>query len=103
MMSNDTLLQLDELKVHFFTDEGLVKAVNGVSYSLKRGKTLCVVGESGSGKSVSARAILQLVQRPGKIVGGKINYFQEVAPEKYKKLDIASLDPRGREVSSHSW
>jgi len=97
-MSENILLELDELKVHFFTDEGLVKAVNGVSYTLKRGKTLCIVGESGSGKSVSARAILQLVGRPGKIVGGSINYHQEVAPDKHKRVNITSLDPRGREI-----
>jgi oligopeptide/dipeptide ABC transporter ATP-binding protein len=97
-MPNEILLELDDLKVHFFTDEGLVKAVNGVSYRLKRGKTLCVVGESGSGKSVSARAILQLVQRPGKIIGGNINYFQEVSPGKHERLEITSLDPRGRKI-----
>lgn len=101
MMSENaanTLLELNDLKVHFFTDEGLVKAVDGVTYSLQRGKTLCIVGESGSGKSVSARAILQLVQRPGKIVGGSIVYYQEVAPEKSKRLDISSLDPHGIEI-----
>lgn len=94
-MSNDTLLEVDDLKIHFFTDEGLVKAVDGVSYTLKRGKTLCIVGESGSGKSVSSRAILQLLQRPGKIVGGKINYYQEAT---HKQIEITSLDPRGREI-----
>jgi oligopeptide/dipeptide ABC transporter ATP-binding protein len=97
-MSNEILLDLDDLKVHFFTNEGLVKAVDGVSYQLKRGKTLCVVGESGSGKSVSARAIMQLVQKPGKIIGGKINYHQEVSPGKYQKLEITSLKPNGREI-----
>ena len=97
-MSDDILLEFDDLKVHFFTNEGLVKAVDGVSFTLKRGKTLCVVGESGCGKSVSARAILQLVQRPGRIVGGKINYYEEVAPDSYKRLDITALDPRGKEI-----
>ena len=97
-MTHEILLELDDLKIHFFTDEGLVKAVNGVSYQLKRGKTLCVVGESGSGKSVSARAVLQLIQRPGKIMGGKVNYFQEISPGKYKGIEITSLDPRGKEI-----
>lgn len=97
-MSKNVLLELDDLKVHFFTDEGPVKAVNGVSYTLKRGKTLCIVGESGSGKSVSARAILQLVARPGKFMGGSINYYQEVAPNKHKRVDITSLDPHGRDI-----
>ena len=97
-MSNDNLLELDDLKVHFFTDEGQVKAVNGVTYSLKRGRTLCIVGESGSGKSVSARAILQLLQSPGEIVGGAINYYRTIAPGEYKHVDITKLDPRGREI-----
>ena len=94
MSNNNTLLELNDLKVHFFSDEGLVKAVDGVSFSLERSKTLCIVGESGSGKSVSARTILQLVQRPGKIVGGSILYHQQdKAP-----VDIAQLDPRGRDI-----
>lgn len=97
-MSDDLLLEIERLKVHFFTDEGLVKGVDDASYRLKRGKTLCIVGESGSGKSVSARAILQLVQRPGKIVDGKIYYHQEIAPGQHRKIDITALDPRGKEI-----
>ena len=96
--TRNTLLEVNELKVHFFTDEGLVKAVDGVTYSLERGKTLCIVGESGSGKSVSARAILQLVQRPGKIVGGSIVYYQGQNEGKNKCVDITSLDPNGRDI-----
>lgn len=96
--SHENLLELDDLKVYFFTNEGLVKAVDGVSYQLKRGKTLCVVGESGSGKSVSARAIMQLVQKPGKIIGGKINYFQEMSPGAYQKIEITALKPNGRDI-----
>lgn len=94
----NTLLELQELKIHFFTDEGQVKAVDGVSYKLERGKTLCIVGESGSGKSVSARAILQLIQKPGRIVGGKIIYCQEVAPGRHQSVDITALNPRGSEI-----
>jgi oligopeptide/dipeptide ABC transporter ATP-binding protein len=96
-MIDDVLLELEDLKIHFFTDEGLVKAVDGVSYALKRGRTLCVVGESGSGKSVSARAILQLIQKPGKIVGGRIHYYQDT-PAGTKRTNIATLDPRGKEI-----
>ncbi|WP_240550066.1 ABC transporter ATP-binding protein [Phototrophicus methaneseepsis] len=93
------LLRVEDLKVHFFTDEGVVKAVDGLSYDLERGKTLCLVGESGSGKSVSARALLQLIGRPGKIVNGRIFYYPE--PEeggKSKPVDIAALSPKSREV-----
>ncbi|CAG0992018.1 partial Oligopeptide transport ATP-binding protein OppF, partial [Anaerolineae bacterium] len=60
-VSSDLLLEVRDLKLHFFADEGVVKALDGISYTIQRGKTLCVVGESGSGKSVAARAILQIV------------------------------------------
>jgi oligopeptide/dipeptide ABC transporter ATP-binding protein len=97
-LSQDPLLVIKDLKVHFFTGEGLVKAVDGLSYSIQRGKTLCIVGESGSGKSVCARAILQLVRRPGKIVDGSIVYYQSQLNEKPKAIDITSLKPNGSEI-----
>ncbi len=97
MSDNNILLELRDLKVHFFTDEGVVKAVDGVTYTVRRGKTLCIVGESGSGKSVAARAILQIVHRPGKIVGGTILYHQ-AQPGGDKTVDITSLDPRGAAI-----
>ena len=77
--NSNVLLDVNDLKLHFFTDEGIVKAVDGVSYTIQRGKTLCVVGESGSGKSVAARAILQIVHPPGKIVSGNITYHRPLA------------------------
>jgi len=61
------LLEVKDLRTSFFTDAGEVKAVNGVSYSLERGKVLGIVGESGSGKSVSAYSILQILAPTGKI------------------------------------
>lgn len=67
------LLQVRDLKTHFFTDEGVVKAVDGVSYDLEEGETLGLVGESGCGKSVSALSLLRLIPSPpGKIVGGEV-------------------------------
>ena len=66
------LLQVEDLQVHFFIDEGTVRAVDGVSFSLEQGKTLGIVGESGSGKSVIGQTILRIVPSPGKIVNGKI-------------------------------
>ena len=66
------LLEVKNLRTHFFTQDGVVKAVDGVSFSLDDGKTLGVVGESGCGKSVAAMSILGLVSRPGKIVEGEI-------------------------------
>jgi len=67
------LLQVRDLRTHFFTDEGVVKAVDGVSYDIEEGETLGLVGESGCGKSVSALSILRLIPNPpGKIVGGQV-------------------------------
>ena len=66
------LLEVSDLRTSFFTDAGEVKAVNGVSYNLDRGKVLGIVGESGSGKSVSAYSIMQILAGTGKIVGGSI-------------------------------
>jgi peptide/nickel transport system ATP-binding protein len=66
------LLQLQDLRTHFFTQDGTVKAVDGVTFSIDNAKTLGVVGESGCGKSVTAMSILRLISRPGRIVGGKI-------------------------------
>jgi len=68
-----TLLQVRDLKTQFFTEEGVVRAVDGVSYDVEEGETLGLVGESGCGKSVSALSILRLIPNPpGKIVGGEI-------------------------------
>jgi oligopeptide/dipeptide ABC transporter ATP-binding protein len=73
--SAQALLEVDDLQTHFFTPDGVIRAVNGVSYSLKPGETLGVVGESGCGKSVTALSILRLISSPpGRIVGGAIRF-----------------------------
>ena len=71
-MSNGALLQVEGLRMHFFTKAGVVKAVDDVSFSVDRGKILGLVGESGSGKSMTGYAILGLVDPPGRIVEGSI-------------------------------
>ncbi len=98
--SSDVLLEMRDLKLHFFTDEGVIKAVDGVSYVVYQGKTLCIVGESGCGKSVAARAILQIVHRPGKIVAGKILYYQPLPSGGVRTIDITALSPTGPEIRS---
>ena len=70
-MSDDLnlLLEVENLKTYFYLEQGVVRAVDGVSFSLKRGETLGIVGESGCGKSVTARSILRLLPQPiGRIV-----------------------------------
>ena len=71
----DPVLEIDNLQTYFFTPAGVVRAVDGVSYSVRPGQTLGVVGESGSGKSVTALSILRLIARPpGRIVGGSVRF-----------------------------
>jgi len=70
------LLEVEELQTHFFTSAGIVRAVDGVSYTVEEGETVAVVGESGCGKSVSALSILRLIPwPPGRIVGGSIRFM----------------------------
>jgi peptide/nickel transport system ATP-binding protein len=95
-MTSDTILKVNDLKTYFKTRTGTFKAVDGVSFELKRGNTLCVVGESGSGKSVTARSILQIVDRPGKIEGGSIVLTRQDGSQ----IDLAKLDPRGEDIRS---
>ena len=73
-----TLLDIRNLETHFFTDEGVVKAVDGVSYDVQEGETLGIVGESGCGKSVGAMSVMRLIpEPPGKIVGGEVIFEGE--------------------------
>lgn len=77
MENKEELLIINNLKTHFFTDKGLVPAVDGVSLSVKRGQIIGIVGESGCGKSITSLSILKLVSEPGKIVGGEIIFEGE--------------------------
>jgi oligopeptide/dipeptide ABC transporter ATP-binding protein len=71
---SDPLLQVRDLKVQFFTDDGAVRAVDGISFDIRSGEILGMVGESGCGKSVTALSILRLLSPTGKIVSGEINF-----------------------------
>ena len=70
--TNETILDVKDLKTYFYTEDGVVKAVDGVDFSVKKGEVLGLVGESGCGKSVSSFSILRLVSPPGRITGGEI-------------------------------
>ncbi|WP_266082232.1 ABC transporter ATP-binding protein [Haladaptatus caseinilyticus] len=74
----DTLLQVKDLKTQFFTEEGVVRAVDGISFDVKKGEIVGLVGESGAGKSVAAQSILRLIDHPGEIVGGEVRFKDEL-------------------------
>jgi peptide/nickel transport system ATP-binding protein len=74
LTASETLLQVEGLRVHFFTPRGVVEAVRGVSLHINRGETLGLVGESGSGKSVTSQVLMGLIQLPGKIVAGEVKW-----------------------------
>jgi oligopeptide transport system ATP-binding protein len=75
--TEDVLLDVNDLRVSFFTPVGEVKAVDGISYKLKTNEVMGIVGESGSGKSVEAYAIMGLLQSPGKVIGGTVRFEGE--------------------------
>ncbi len=82
---SEKLLEVKNLKTYFYTDDGVVKSVDDVSFSVEKGKTLGIVGESGCGKSITSLSIMQLVETPpGKIVGGEILYQGENLLDKNK-------------------
>jgi len=97
MPNNDRLLEVVDLKTYFDTDEGTVKAVDGVSFHLDKGETLAVVGESGSGKSVMSLSIMRLIASPpGRIAGGKILFEGE---DIVTKSERAMRRIRGNDIS----
>jgi peptide/nickel transport system ATP-binding protein len=96
----DVLLSVRNLHTHFPGDEGTVKAVDGVSFDLRPGATLGIVGESGCGKSVTARSILGIVDRPGRIVEGEIHFRRRggTGNGAGAMIDLARLPPNGPEM-----
>jgi len=90
------LLEIKDLRTHFLTRAGLVKAVNGVSFSLDNGELLGLVGESGCGKSITALSIMRLIAPPGKIVGGKILFDGK---DLLKLSDKEMRDIRGDDIA----
>jgi oligopeptide/dipeptide ABC transporter ATP-binding protein len=90
------LIEVRNLKTYFYTEDGVVRAVDGVDFTIEPEKTLGIVGESGCGKSVTALSIMGLVQSPpGRIEDGEILYYREG-----KATDLAQLNPKGREMRS---
>ena len=103
MNDNDNIIEFDNLKTYFYTDVGTVKAVDGVTFDIKRGKTIGVVGESGCGKSVTSLSVMGLLQGPtGQVAGGSIRFNQL---SKNRAVDLTKLPIkeyekiRGNEIS----
>lgn len=97
---SEPILQVDDLQTYFFTDEGTVHAVDGASFDVLPGKTLGIVGESGCGKSVASKSILQIVDSPGRTVGGQIIYSFEDANRNSQQIDLLSLPPDSARMKS---
>lgn len=93
---SDTILRVDDLHAYFFTNGGVVKAVNGITFAMRRGRTLAISGESGAGKTTVALAILNLLPYPGRIVGGRV-YFDDTELTALSDGELRGL--RGRDVS----
>ena len=87
---HESVLEIDDLRVYFYTEEGQVRAVDGVSFALPRGEIMALVGESGCGKSVTSFSILRLIQKPGRIEGGAIRFF----PKEGEPVDIVALSEK---------
>ena len=93
------ILSVRNLKTYFHQDEGVVRAVDGASFDLHPGKTLGIVGESGCGKSVTARSILRIVERPGRIESGEIILRRPRGDGRgVEAIDLVKLDPHGRQI-----
>ena len=92
------ILEVRELRTYFFQDEGTVKAVDGASFEVHPGRTLGIVGESGCGKSVTARSILRIIERPGRIVSGEIHLRSLGVNGHPTTVDLVKLDPTGPEI-----
>src|SRR3954452_5851022 len=90
---DDVLISVRDLQTYFVSDEGTTRAVDGASFDVHPGKTLGIVGETGCGKSVTARSILRIVERPGRIVGGEILLNRENGV-----VDLVQLEEDGKEM-----
>lgn len=94
VVSRTPLLEIRDLAIDFHLDHGDLRAVDGVTFDVPRGRTVALVGESGSGKSVTAQAVMGILPKPARIAAGAIRLHDEIAGE----TDIAALDPRGERM-----
>ena len=97
----DPLVEIKNLKVEFNVRDGVVQALDGVTYTVNRGKTIGVIGESGCGKSVTAKAVMQMVPKPGKITQGEVLYYHRDKRNRNAPIDVVNitqLDPDGEKI-----
>jgi oligopeptide/dipeptide ABC transporter ATP-binding protein len=99
---HDPLIEVKDLRVEFDVRAGIVKAVDGLTLTIHRGKTLGVIGESGCGKSMTARAILNMIPKPGKITNGEIIYHRRMKNSLESQvddiIDLTKVDPDGKVI-----
>ena len=96
-MNPEIILSVRNLKTRFVMDEGTAKAVDGVSFDVRRGQVVGIVGESGCGKSVTIKSILGIIQKPGEVVDGEI-FYRRRDDETQKPINLRDLDDRGEEM-----
>ncbi|WP_119388306.1 ABC transporter ATP-binding protein [Taklimakanibacter lacteus] len=96
--ASDIVVDVKDLSTWFDTGKQVIKAVEGMNLTLRRGRTHCIVGESGSGKSITARSILNIVPKPGRIIKGQV--LLHGAGGTGGIVDLASLHPKGRQIRS---
>ncbi len=94
-MNNDVLLSVKDLCINFYTNQRCNKVLNGISFDIHKGKTLCVVGESGCGKSVTANAVMQLLPDLSRIENGSISYYKDD-----EEIRIDKLEKNGKKMRS---
>lgn len=103
LVTGEKCLEIKDLKIHFFTREGVVRAVDGASFSVGKGESFGIVGESGCGKSVTVRAAMNMVRKPGKILSGEV-LWRGSSGKEVSVLDLSSKSAemraiRGKEIS----
>ena len=96
--SPEPLLEVKDVRTHFFLDEGTVRAVDGVDLTINKGEVVGIVGESGCGKSVLARSIMRLTQPPGRLVSGDILYHRSSKDQETEIINLAELPRNGSDM-----
>ena len=99
-IAEQPILSVQNLRTYYHQDEGIVRAVDGVSFDVYPGRTLGIVGESGCGKSVTARSILRIVEKSGKIESGNIWLRRQNKSGQIDQVDLTKLDPNGEQMRS---